>query len=177
MGTRHLVGVIYNNEMKVAQYGQWDGYPEGQGATVLEFLRTADLSVFKEKLSNCTYITDEKKIREMYVMAGDKPDNISGFVECSVAEKFKEMWPSLSRDIGAGILEYIYNSESEVLLKNSEDFLEDSLFCEFAYILNLDNNTLICHTDGKKVFATYKFDELPTVEKMVEDYGEYQKTT
>jgi len=32
MGTRHL-SMAYNKggEVKVAQYGQWDGYPEGQG--------------------------------------------------------------------------------------------------------------------------------------------------
>jgi len=28
MGTRHLTMVIQNKEPKVAQYGQWDGYPE-----------------------------------------------------------------------------------------------------------------------------------------------------
>lgn len=37
MGTRNLTMVQFNNEIKVAQYGQWDGEPDGQGATVLEF--------------------------------------------------------------------------------------------------------------------------------------------
>lgn len=26
MRTRHLIGVYYKNELKIAQYGQWDGY-------------------------------------------------------------------------------------------------------------------------------------------------------
>src|SRR5574337_1233174 len=38
MGTRNLTAVMMNGEYKVAQYGQWDGYPEGQGKTILEFL-------------------------------------------------------------------------------------------------------------------------------------------
>ena len=38
MGTRHFVGVIADGKYKIAQYGQFDGYIEGQGATVLEFL-------------------------------------------------------------------------------------------------------------------------------------------
>lgn len=31
MGTRNLTCVVLDGEFKVAQYGQWDGYPEGSG--------------------------------------------------------------------------------------------------------------------------------------------------
>ena len=36
MGTRHLIGVIKDGAYRVAQYGQWDGYPEGVGAELLK---------------------------------------------------------------------------------------------------------------------------------------------
>ncbi len=39
MGTRNLTCVYLDGKCKVAQYGQWDGYPEGQGVTCLNFLR------------------------------------------------------------------------------------------------------------------------------------------
>ncbi len=39
MGTRHLICVFYKCRFVVAQYGQWDGYPEGQGVTLMKFLR------------------------------------------------------------------------------------------------------------------------------------------
>ncbi|MHC5949058.1 hypothetical protein ACVXZ3_04645 [Providencia hangzhouensis] len=39
MGTRHLICVAKDGDYKVAQYGQWDGYPSGQGLTLLTFLR------------------------------------------------------------------------------------------------------------------------------------------
>lgn len=40
MGTRNLTFVIdKEGQVKVAQYGQWDGYPSGQGATILEFAK------------------------------------------------------------------------------------------------------------------------------------------
>lgn len=34
MGTRHLIKVKYKGEIKVSQYGQWDGYPDGQGLDI-----------------------------------------------------------------------------------------------------------------------------------------------
>ena len=48
MGTRHLICVVKDNEYKLAQYGQWDGYPEGQGVNILRFLRDFDRDVFEK---------------------------------------------------------------------------------------------------------------------------------
>lgn len=39
MGTRNLTIVHSNGEYKVAQYGQWDGYPEGLGVQLLKYLK------------------------------------------------------------------------------------------------------------------------------------------
>ena len=44
MGTRNLTMVISNGKTKVAQYGQWDGYPDGQGMTALSTLKRIILS-------------------------------------------------------------------------------------------------------------------------------------
>ena len=44
MGTRNLTMVIdQKGKKKVAQYGQWDGYPSGVGANVLKFLENKEL--------------------------------------------------------------------------------------------------------------------------------------
>src|SRR3546814_20563425 len=49
MGTRNLTCVVVDGAYKVAQYGQWDGYPSGQGATARAFLR--------EQLDRATFLT------------------------------------------------------------------------------------------------------------------------
>jgi hypothetical protein len=65
MGTRNLVAVINNKTPVIAQYGQWDGYPSGQGRTALAFC-TEHLSTpqgreaFKEKLALCRWVTEEE---------------------------------------------------------------------------------------------------------------------
>jgi len=59
MGTRHLIAVAIDGEYKVAQYGQWDGYFEGQGVDVLNFLKNVDYNEFKNQVRNLTWITPE----------------------------------------------------------------------------------------------------------------------
>lgn len=53
MGTRNLTCVVSNERYKVANYGQWDGYPSGLGISLLKFLNEdIDLNKFKEKVEN-----------------------------------------------------------------------------------------------------------------------------
>ena len=58
MGTRNLTIVLKDGEHKVAQYCQWDGYPEGQGRTAFNLLKGAG-TVVEQSLSKCQWITDE----------------------------------------------------------------------------------------------------------------------
>ena len=47
MGTRNLTAVFMDGEYKVAQYGQWDGYPSGQGVDILNILKNAKKDILK----------------------------------------------------------------------------------------------------------------------------------
>lgn len=38
MGTRNLTLVWYKGKWRIAQYGQWDGQPDGQGVRILRFI-------------------------------------------------------------------------------------------------------------------------------------------
>ena len=50
MGTRHLIMVIYKNEVQLAEYGQYDGYLSGVGTDIIKFLSTFDKEVFLSNL-------------------------------------------------------------------------------------------------------------------------------
>lgn len=138
MGTRHLVAVQIDGTYKIAQYGQWDGYPSGAGAIVLAFLKTADLERFKRQVRRLSWISQEE-LERRWVQAGAKPGET--FVSLAVAEAFKKRWPELSRDTGAKVLEIVYEAEQPLLLDDSIDFAKDGLFCEWAYVIDLDTNT------------------------------------
>lgn len=66
MGTRHLICVSHNDQCKVAQYGQWDGYPAGQGVNILAFLRemtAINLVLFGNRVDATVYTVCCKKLK------------------------------------------------------------------------------------------------------------------
>jgi hypothetical protein len=129
MGTRNVTMVIESAETKIAQYGQWDGYPRGQGLTALKFLRSKgfNLKKFTEKIRGLRWLTD-KEVEKV-----------------NADPNWTENYPYLSRDAGAQILEMVY--KKKVLgLVNNEEFVGDGLMCEWAYVIDLD----------KKTFEVYK---------------------
>lgn len=162
MGTRNLTIVKSNRQTKIAQYGQWDGHPSGQGKTVLSFLKNANLKTFKKKVDKLYWLTDEEKIE---------------------LDKLKDVFavhPHLSRDCGAKILDAVMYGKVEVYkgyneratvevnvtgLVNEEAFLKDGLFCKWAYEIDLDNNTLSVYAGGTSPIKTYNIDELPEQEQ------------
>ncbi|MEN6550001.1 MAG: hypothetical protein ABFE07_28490 [Armatimonadia bacterium] len=139
MGTRNLTCVVVDGEYKVAQYGQWDGYPSGQGKTALDFLRRCrSLKKFAEKVRACTWITEEERERR-WVEAGAKPK--AEWVSIDVGERMNKLYPELNRDLAAGILGRIYKSKQPLQLVNELNFAQDSIFCEWAYVIDLDKGT------------------------------------
>jgi len=62
MGTLNLTAVMMDGEYKIAQYGQWDGYPEGQGKTILEFLNgNGNIERLKTALAKVRFLDDRDK--------------------------------------------------------------------------------------------------------------------
>lgn len=139
MGTRHLICVVSNGEYKVAQYGQWDGYPSGQGSSILRFLQSDQLAAFKENLTKCSWISEEDIAKYWSEFGVNIREN--GSVSYEIYNKFSAKHPQLSRDTGADVLKVIASAPDGVKLRNDYDFSRDSLFCEWAYVIDFDKNT------------------------------------
>ena len=169
MGTRNLTVVFMDGEYRVAQYGQWDGYPEGQGLTCLRFLRDQmNEKDFRENLSHIKYI-DDRKLQRMWMDYGMDDD---GSIPIKDADRFRATFPEFSRDTGAEILTMIQNNRITTnCLEDSLTFASESLFCEWAYVVDFD----------KRTFEVYKgFNKTPLDEsdrfyflRMYEDPDEY----
>jgi hypothetical protein len=137
MDTRHLISIYMDGEVKLAQYGQWDGYLSGQGEAIVAFLREVDLAAFRKQVGKTRMLT-EKEVTDRWEAAGATPG--APFVGMDVSNRFKAAHPQLSRDSGCETLSYIMEAESPEVGIDSTSFAADSLFCEWAYVIDLDKN-------------------------------------
>lgn len=157
MGTRNLTAVIKNGEPVIAQYGQWDGYPEGQGTTVYEFIKGAGVARLEANLDKA-YWAGEDELKAIY----SKYQSEEGWMTMEEGKAFGEAYPSLSRDTCAEILEVVASASERVPLVNEMDFLQDTLFCEWAYVLDLDTRTLKVFGGSDEARAEFSLDDFPT---------------
>lgn len=181
MGTRSLTCVVLDGKFKVAQYGQFDGYPSGQGTTALEIMRNIvnenQLERFKEKVRALSQLTDAELTQADYV-------------SMEIGNAFDEQHPELSRRTGAEILSLVLNSDI-TCVQIREDFANDSLFCEWCYVIDLDQGLFEVyrgfqmrpHSDGRfakntckhsgyypvGLVKSYSLKTLPTADVFVQD--------
>ena len=133
--------VISEAKTKVANYGQWDHYPSGQGLDALLILRGLDLNDFKTKVDALTEYTEED------LKAIDAESQRVSY------EGFKEKYPALHRDTAAQILKLVADG-SVTKVQTRDGFVKDSLFCEFAYVVDLDKNTFEVYKGYNKTKLT-----------------------
>jgi hypothetical protein len=125
VGTRHLIAVQIDGEYKVAQYGQWDGYPSGQGLDVLASLKDVFTPAFKEKLRAARFIGDDEEGRAFIEKVENTPE-------------WPKAYPWISRDAGAKVLQLVLDQPAGIYLQNNISFAGESLFCEYAYVVDYD---------------------------------------
>lgn len=155
MGTRHLQTVIDKNGIeRVKQYGQWDGYPDGQGLDILRFLKGADLEKYSVEVEKINPITDEQ-IKEHDKFIEQLNKRKLDYKEQDAAYKGKYYF--LSRDCGSNIHQMIQDGKVPFV-----DLCEDGgSWCEGFYTIDLQKGTFTSEFYNKK--KTYKLNKLPEI--------------
>jgi len=132
MGTRGAWGFRKDNIDKIA-YNHYDSYPSGLGETIKHF-------IVKHSIEEL-----EKTFYRIILIDGNTPPNeeqikqCSKFLDLGVSNKTKQDWYCLLREAQGNPEAYVNDL---VYMVDSAAFLKDSLFCEWAYIINLDTKRL-----------------------------------
>ncbi len=198
MGTRGIHGFLLNGKLKIS-YNQFDMYPGGTGATLCDELRELSLDDVRAAAKRIRLIKGTRPPseanRKRYAEIADM--NVSGQSDAD--------WYCLLRNCHGtikpwveGISElsyYDYDKREQVTREISDpkpvghmldaaDFPADSLFCEWGYVINLDDGLFevyegfqkTLHDSGRfasptkaddsdyypiKLVATFALDNLP----------------
>lgn len=165
MGTRNVIKVINNlGETKVSQYGQWDGYPSGQGAKVL-FYATHFLKEIESGLSNCRFIEGDE-LKSVFASF----TNNEGMMTMEQSNDMKQLFPTLLRDACADVLGYVAFSTANnpVLLRDEPQENVDG-WCEGVYIIDFLNKKFVSKYGDRVV--TFSLDALPDHTTYIESWG------
>ena len=164
MGTRNTTMVIdKQGEIKVAQYGQWDGYPSGQGATILKFLKAKTRRTKLENKLKRVVLVDEKD--EFIVNYNHRIDTNSRTPE-------DEKWFNsfITRDIGGEILENIANSKEKAINLIDRGDKETDQWVQWVYKVDFKENKLFVHFSAfAPPIKAYDLDKLPTQKVFIDE--------
>jgi hypothetical protein len=161
MGTRNLT-VVKNSQgtTKIAQYGQWDGYPSYSGIQALNFLRDEyNQQLLSAKLDVVEFVSDEE-VDTLYKQ----------FESTDWENKdFLNAYPGLHRDTGIKILEVVANATGPIKTVDNSEFRNDELFCEGVYEIDFQSKKFICTWNG--IVKEFLLENLPPDEHYLTAMG------
>lgn len=134
MGTRGAIGFKLDQK-EVIFYNHWDSYPDALGQDMVDYVRSvSDWNAIREQVTAFEAVDrDQKPTAEQKAWA-----HKLGTVNLSVSERSENDWYCLTHAAQGDIALQLELGFGEL----GNDFPRDSLFCEYAYIINLDTMEL-----------------------------------
>ena len=142
MGTRGSVIIIQDKKAK-GYYNQYDCYPDGLGEELIEELKKVDKvkdgwKQFMENMKKVKLVKESEKPSEEV----QKKYKENGFYSSNVSTGSSEEWYCLLRELqGAKYIRAIMAGKIEHMVDGT-NFIQFSLSCEYAYVVDLDNMVL-----------------------------------
>lgn len=146
MGTRGIFGLRKNGKDKIS-YNHYDSSPDCLGEIMNDFVSDHDYDELSELFDRLQLVdesfrtsqfTDEQK--EKYKEYLKRKDFFNHSIIDNATGEDITMYQFL-REYQGNLERYFEIPEIDLMIDNSK-FIKDSLFCEWGYIINLDNRVL-----------------------------------
>jgi hypothetical protein len=182
--TNKHCSVFWKGKWYIAQYGQSDGYPDGQGVKIVKFLSVArNIDNLKAGLEHHIYEPTQEELDAIWAecdawdrnrSAQDLPYEYNMF-------GIQQLYPSMARGTSAGILGIIARAglpkeedgtevspeggaeekpEKKTPLQLELGFANDGLFCEWAYVVDLDKEVFEVYGGCEKKHDGHRFKDV-----------------
>lgn len=138
MGTRGIYGLRKNKKDKTS-YNHYDSYPSCLGDQMFDYIKRHSIEEMNELYDRLILVDENKKISELTEEERNGLEILFSYDDKD--ELIDEDMYSLLRNFQGDLEKYDRNSTVNIMC-DSKNFIKDSLFCEYGYIINLDTNTL-----------------------------------
>lgn len=140
MSTRGAWGIKKGDKL-IVQYNHFDSYPTGLGEQIVEDLNEWYKDAPEEWIKRLNEVLDEVEVINEEKTPQPTEEQLQYIRDEGIPfnENYKE-WYSVLSELQGRVLPYLKGFK--YFLDWGVEWLNDSLSCEWAYIFNLDNNTL-----------------------------------
>ena len=132
MGTRGLWGLRKDGIDKLT-YNHFDSYPSSLGVIIIDFISNHSANELKTIFDRIILVDEDIKPTDKQIK------ECHNYTDLSVGRQDIQDWYCLLRNSQS--LPESYANGLKYMI-DSHDFIKDSLFCEWAYIINLDTEKL-----------------------------------
>lgn len=132
MGTRGCYG-LYKNGVTKATYNHFDSYIGGLGKDILDFVGNTSIPNMNKMFEKIILVNEDD------IPTIEQIENCQKYTDLDVSNKSIMDFYCLLRNAQGDL--NAYKTDLKYMI-DSKEFLGNSLFCEYAYIINLDKNVL-----------------------------------
>ncbi len=173
MGTRSLTQVIdENGNVKVSQYGQWDGHLESVGTRILNILKDKDkVEKLKQSLKSVRFFDYDNPNDKIFLDDYEsKVPQYSNEPDYRTIEQKTWFEKFISRDLAEKVLlNIIDNNSGEILLQDSSNTAIEDGWVAFTYRIDFQKNKFIISDKlDTPILQEYDLNNLPTDEEFLE---------
>lgn len=136
MGTRGIFGVVVDGEVK-ASYNHFDSYPDGLGESIVNqvafMLKEWGAEKMIEQARKLVLVNQETKPTIKQVK------ELKSFTDLKVHNQSTDDWYCVIRELQGNLTDTLVVG---LMIEGGVGFALDSLFCEWGYLVNVDDGTL-----------------------------------
>lgn len=148
MGTRGAFGFRIDGQDKVT-YNHYDSYPSGLGENIVRH-------IVKNKIDHMKNVARSiKMVNADIAPTPEEIDSCLDWADLGVGDQKLTDWYCLLREAQNSLDAWL--DDGLRLMIDSQEFLLDGIFCEYAYIINLDEETLEFYTGFQKEQAPGRY--------------------
>ena len=145
MGTRGLIGIRKKGVLK-GTYNHFDSYPSCLGDAIASEIKSKPIGYFEEGFDRIKMVVETAKPTKAEIAKCKD----MGLYDETVSQQRETDWYCLLKKAQGSL---IANIEAGLMIDEAR-FMADSLFCEWAYVLDLDKKELEIYRGFNKLEGT-----------------------